>query len=112
MKKILILVFAAFLLVGCQKETDDHKEKDNIVEDIKDESMNIVNGLEDMINDFTNNGIQIDSHKKIEHTGLNAYEAYEINTNGNKAYLYRLNESDEQMKQLIEHQMVVAKLLN
>lgn len=103
MKKILCIFIVSLLLVGCQKNVDDTNRSENIVEDVKDDTQEVVNNLEKMLDDFTNQGIKLDNYEKIEHTGLNAEEAYSLSTNGSNAYIYRLNTNDTQMQQLIDH---------
>ena len=103
MKKILCVLMVSLLLVGCQRNTSKETTTENIVEDVKEGSKDIVNDLESMLNDLKTQGVKVDTYEKIEHTGLNAHEAYRISTNDKNAYLYRLNEKDPQMQQLIEH---------
>lgn len=104
MKKIVFVFLISFLLLGCQKKDESMKDvQENIVEDVKEETQNITHNLEDMLQDFKNQGIVLDSFENIEHTGLNAHEAKVIELNDTKAYLYRLNTSDQQMQQLIDH---------
>lgn len=103
MKKILCIFMVSLLLVGCQKNVDDTNRSENIVEDVKDDTQEVVNNLEKMLDDFANQGIKLDNYEKIEHTGLNAEEAYSLSTNGSNAYIYRLNTNDTQMQQLIDH---------
>ena len=103
MKKILCIFMVSLFLVGCQRNVDNTNRNDNIVEDVKEDSEEVVNNLEKMFDDFTNQGIKLDNYEKIEHTGLNAHEAYSLTTNGSNAYIYRLNTNDTQMQQLIDH---------
>jgi hypothetical protein len=107
MKKFILVMMLCGCLFGCQRNpansTDSSNTMDNIVEDVEEGTQDVVNGLEDMLNDIKDQGISMDSYEKIEHTGLNAYEAYTLKSNGHHAYLYRLNTSDEQMQKLIDH---------
>ena len=82
MKKILCIFMVSLFLVGCQRNVDNTNRNDNIVEDVKEDSEEVVNNLEKMFDDFTNQGIKLDNYEKIEHTGLNAHEAYSLTTNG------------------------------
>ena len=103
MKKLLCVFMVSLFLVGCQRNVDDTNRSENIVEDVKEDTQEVVNNLEKMFDDFTNQGIKLDNYEKIEHTGLNAEEAYSLSTNGSNAYVYRLNTNDTQMQQLIDH---------
>lgn len=110
MKKMILVMMLSVMLFGCSLNTSNESEPskpsdtmDNIVEDVEQGSEDVGHALEDMLNDFKNQGVTLDHQEKIEHTGLNAYEAYHIQSNGHPAYLYRLNTSDAQMQKLIDH---------
>lgn len=107
-KKVAALA-CAFLLVisGCSQNDSDKKVEGNAnatdTNPPKNDAANTVNeSMDHMMNYMKENGVTLNDIKELADMDFAAHEGRSFSYEGNTAYLYRLKDSDESMKALLD----------
>ncbi len=118
MNKLLKITLTSALVVsglfGCASKDDKNNKSNNantsIKEDAEDVKDDVAKTIDDVMDYFKKQKVEIGNVQTIDKIDFAAYEGKSFEVNGKTVYLYRVNDKDENMKKLIQQAKDTGKI--
>lgn len=111
LKATLTSALVASTLFGCASKDDKtNNPNTSIKEDAEDVKDDVEKTIDDVMDYFKKQKVEIGNVQTIDKIDFAAYEGKSFEVNGKTAYLYRVNEKDENMKKLLQQAKDTGKV--